>query len=198
MAGLAFAARISSNEYLDRLVSEILIISKVELARVVCSVLCNFDTSSLVIADSLLKKVGFTLQGDHIHPLEGVLNVVVLGYSELEKKSIGNEFDVLVHQSRIHTDELNWQRISDEMTFNLDSFRDNFKDSLIGQFVVEMLVQKAGEVGMHTFVSRDQFVGECETGHQSSLLDPEDCAEATREENSFNSCERNDSLSKGV
>jgi len=43
---------------------------------------CDLDTSLLVVSDSLLKEVGLSLKRDHIHPLEGVLHIVLLGNSE--------------------------------------------------------------------------------------------------------------------
>jgi hypothetical protein len=50
------------------------------------------------------------LKGNHVHPLEGVLHVVELGDSEGKQKAVGNELDVLTHQSRIHADQLDWKR----------------------------------------------------------------------------------------
>ena len=55
------------------------------------------DAGLLVVADPLLEEVGLALQRDHVHPLEGVLNVILLGVAEGLQKSIGDEFDVLGH-----------------------------------------------------------------------------------------------------
>ena len=51
---------------------------------------------------------------------------------------------------------------------------------------------------MHTLVTRDEFVGESETGHKTALLNPEDGTERSREENSLNSGESDETLSKAV
>ncbi len=37
------------------------------------------DVGLLVLADALLEKVCLAGEGDHVHPLEGILHVVVLG-----------------------------------------------------------------------------------------------------------------------
>jgi hypothetical protein len=63
----------------------------------------HLNTGLLVVTDTLLEEVGLPLEGNHVHPLEGVLVVVVLGYSECEQKSISDEPYVLAHQSRVHT-----------------------------------------------------------------------------------------------
>ena len=57
----------------------------------------NFDTSLLVVTHALLEEVGLALQRDHVHPLEGVLDIVVLGYSEGDQESISDEFNILAH-----------------------------------------------------------------------------------------------------
>ena len=64
--------------------SEVLIISKVELARVISCIVSNLNSCSLVVAYALLEEVGLSLQRDHVHPLEWVLHIVVLGDSKLE------------------------------------------------------------------------------------------------------------------
>ena len=52
----------------------------------------------------------------------------------------------------------------------------------------------AGEIRVKPLVPRYQLVGECESGHEVSLLEPEDRAERTGEEDSLNGCKRNQSL----
>ena len=46
------------------------------------------DSSLLILADSLLEEVGLALQRDHVHPLEGVLDVVLLGDAEGRQQSV--------------------------------------------------------------------------------------------------------------
>ena len=58
----------------------------------------QFYTRFLVVSNSLFEEVGLPLQGNHVHPLEGVLYVVVLGHSQREKKAIRNKLDVLRHE----------------------------------------------------------------------------------------------------
>ena len=65
------------------LISEVLIV-KVELSRVLSSGASLFDSSLLIVTDSLFKEVGLALEGDHVHPFEGVLDIISLGDSESE------------------------------------------------------------------------------------------------------------------
>ena len=66
-----------------------------------------FYVGLLVLTDTLLEEVCLTSQGDHVHPLERVLNVVILGHSQSEKESVSDELNVLAHQARVHANELN-------------------------------------------------------------------------------------------
>ena len=47
---------------------------------------------------------------------------------------------------------------------------------------------------METFISRDELVGEGESGHETSLLEPEDGGERSREEDTLDSGESNESF----
>jgi hypothetical protein len=59
-----------------------------------------------------------------------------------------------------------------------------------------VLIQKAGKVSVHSFVTRDKFVREGKTGHKSTLLDPEDGTERAGEEDTFDGSEGNKTLGK--
>lgn len=61
-----------------------------------------------------------------------------------------------------------------------------------------MTVKQAGEVGVHAFVTANKLVGEGETWHEAALLNPENSAERSGEENSFDSGESDETLSKAV
>ena len=57
--------------------------------------------------------------------------------------------------------------------------------------------QKASKVGVHTLITRDELVGEGETRHQATLLQPEDGGERPAEEDTLDSSEGNETLSEG-
>ena len=178
-------------------ISEVLI--KVKLAGVVRCALCSeLYASFLIVTYTLLEEVGLALERDHVHPFEGILDVVVLGNAKLEQKAIGYELDVLVHQSGIHTDKLYGKRLGHKVLLNADSFSDYLKDSLVSQFVVQMLVKETGKVSVHAFITRDQFVGESESGHETSLFHPKDSTEGAREEDAFDSSESDKALCKAI
>lgn len=56
-----------------------------------------FNVGLLVLSYSLLEEVSLTGERDHVHPFEGVFDLIVLRYSEGEEKSISNEHNVLTH-----------------------------------------------------------------------------------------------------
>ena len=45
------------------------------------------------------KKVRLSLQTDHVHPLERVLNIIVFGHAQSDQKSVSYELDILFHES---------------------------------------------------------------------------------------------------
>jgi hypothetical protein len=141
----------------------------------------------LVLAYTLLEEVSLSLERDHVHPLERVLNVVVLGDTKGEQKSVSHKLDVLAHKARVHSDELNGERVLNKLQLNLDSLSDDLSNALVRDLVVEVLVKEASEVSMHALITGDELVGESEAWHKSTFLKPENGAERTTEENAFNS-----------
>ena len=60
-----------------------------------------------------------------------------------------------------------------------------------------MAEEQAREVGVHTLVAADELVGEGEAGHEAALLHPEDGREATREEDTLDGGERDETFTEG-
>jgi hypothetical protein len=58
-------------------------------------------------------------------------------------------------------------------------------------------VKETGKVSVKTLITRDKLVGESETRHEATLLEPEDGSESTAEENTLNSSEGNEALTEG-
>ncbi len=58
-----------------------------------------------------------------------------------------------------------------------------------------MLVEEAGEVGVHSLISRNKLIGESKAGHETAFLKPEDSAEGATEEDALNGSEGNKTLS---
>ena len=50
---------------------------------------------------------------------------------------------------------------------------------------------------MQTLVAGNKFIGECEAGHETALLEPEDGGEGAREEDAFNGGEGDKALGEG-
>jgi hypothetical protein len=166
--------------------------------KVLLTLILVHDTSTLVVRDTLLEKVGLALEGDHIHEVEGVADLVVLLTTQGNQKTISNEFNVLAHEDGVHANEGTRQSITQELLFNFNSFHDDHLDTLSARLVAEKREEKTGEVSVQAFITRDKFVGEGQARHQTTLLEPEDGGEGARKEDTLDSSKSNQTFSKGV
>lgn len=120
-----------------------------------------------------LEEVGFTLQRNVLHEVERVGIVVHLVVSERDEQSIGDESNVLAHELFVHAYERDGQSIGQEFTFEVDGFLDDALHGFRMRSSLEVSEEQACKVGVETFISRDQFVGERQSRHEPSLLEPE-------------------------
>ena len=157
----------------------------------------SHDTSLLVVTDALLEEVGLASQRDVLHEVEGVGRVVDFDIAESQQQTVSNELDVLAHESSVHAKQSAWQRVAQELLLDLNGLSDDGPDRLWGGLVLEEREEKAGEVSVHALVTGDELVGECKTGHQTALLEPEDRGKRAAEEDTLNSGEGNKTVGKG-
>ena len=150
-----------------------------------------------VIRHTLLEEVGLALKRDHVHEVEGVGSIVNLLIAKSNEQTVGNELDVLAHELGIHADEGDGESIGQELLFNDDGLPDNLLHELGVGPPPEMTEQEAGKVGVHTLVTADQLVGEGETGHETTLLQPEDGSKRSREEDTFDGSEGDKTFAEG-
>lgn len=68
---------------------------------------CAHHSSLLIISHSLLKKVCFALNVNHVHPLERIRCSKKLTIAQLQQEAISDGLNVLRHELSIHTDEIN-------------------------------------------------------------------------------------------
>jgi hypothetical protein len=137
----------------------------------------SHDTSLLVVANTLLEEVGLASQRDVLHEVEGVGGVVHLGVAERQKQTVSDELNVLAHESCVHAEECARKGVREELLLNLDGLGDNGFDRIFAGACIEQREQEAGEVGVHALITRDELVGEGKTGHETTLLQPEDGSE---------------------
>jgi hypothetical protein len=69
------------------------------------------------------------LEGNSIHPWEGVGNIVDSRLFQFAKEAIGTESNVLAHEGCIHTHEVERKRVANEVTSCLLTLIANFVDS---------------------------------------------------------------------
>ena len=155
------------------------------------------DTGLLVVTNTLLEEVGLASKGDVLHEVEGVGGLVVLLVSEGNQEAISNEFDILLHEIRVHAQESARKGLGQELLLDGDSLGDHIQNGLLAWSVVQVGEEQASKVGVKTLVTRDQLVGEGEASHQPPLLQPEDGRERTAEEDTLNSCKCHKALSEG-
>lgn len=155
------------------------------------------DTGLLVVGDTLLKEVGLATKRDVLHEVEGVGRFVDLVVAESDQQTISDELDVLLHQVGVHAQEGARQSLGQELLLDLDSIDDNILNHLLAGAVLQVRVQKAGKVGVETLITGDELVGEGQTGHETTLLEPEDGGESTAEEDALDGGKGNEALGEG-
>lgn len=94
-------------------------------------------------------------------------------------------------KNRVHR-----QLTSQELLLNADSLLDDPGNSVGVRASSEMGEEETGKVGVETLVTRDELVREGETRHETSLLEPEDGGERTREKDTFDGSESDESLTE--
>jgi hypothetical protein len=120
---------------------------------------------------------------------EGVGRVPQLLVSESDEQTVGNKFNVLAHELGVHTDEGTWEGVYDvsfckvdapglltcqELLLDLNRLLDDPVDGLGVRPSAEVGEQQAGKVGVETLVTRNELVRESESGHETTLFEPED------------------------
>ncbi len=155
------------------------------------------DTGLLVISNTLLEEVGLAGQGDVLHEVEWVGGHVVLLVTEGEEEAISDELDVLFHQVGVHAEEGAWKCLSQELLLDPDCLGNYILDGLLAWAVLEVGEEEASEVGVETLITGNQLVGEGKTGHETTLLEPEDGGERSGEEDTLDCSEGDETLGKG-
>ena len=77
------------------------------------------------------------------------------------------------------------QRLADKLLLDLHGLGDDLDQPLLGELVLQQRVQEASKVAVEPFVAADELVGESQPGHEATLLEPEDGAEGTGEEDTL-------------
>lgn len=155
------------------------------------------DTSLLVVGDALLEEVGLSGQGDVLHEVEGVGRLVELLVTEGKQQPVGDELNVLLHQVGVHAEQRTWECLGQELLLDRDSLGDDILDSLLAWAVSKVGEEEAGEVSVETLIAGDEFVGESQASHETTLLEPENRGERAGEEDTLNGSEGNQALGKG-
>ena len=81
----------------------------------------NSHTSFAILAHPFLEEVTLALKADESHPGEGVFSMVEARLVECNKKTVGAEFDVGLHEVGVHANQTDGEGIADKFLFNLDS-----------------------------------------------------------------------------
>lgn len=76
------------------------------------------------------------------------------------------------------------------MFFNLDCLANNVVRLLLGELVLQLLIQKARELGMETLIAGNEQIALAESWHEAALLEPKDGAEGATEEDSLHNRKR--------
>lgn len=132
------------------------------------------DAGFLVVADAFLEEVSFAREGDALHEVERVGGVVEFRVAEGDEESVGDEFNVLLHQGGVHAEQAARQGFCQEFLFDHDGFGDDVLHRLLRGPIVQVGEEQAGEIGVQALVPRDEFVAEGKTRHEAAFFQPED------------------------
>merc|ERR1719509_668076 len=168
--------------------------------RVKCKfvvLLSSHNSHFLILPDPFFKEVSFALQRNGFHEVEWIDNVVSLGTVQLHQEPVRHKHDVLDHQLIVHSNQSHGKSFSQELTLNVHSILDNLQHSLLSWFVDQMFEEKTSKVSVKSFISGDQLIGEGESGHQTSLLQPENGSKTSTEEDPLHRRKGNKPLSIG-
>jgi hypothetical protein len=155
------------------------------------------DTGLLVVTDTLLEEVGLAGQGDVLHEVEWVGGIVVLGVAQGQEQTVGDELNVLAHEGGVHAKKRAGKSVCQELLLNLNCLSDDSQDRLLAGAVLEHGEEETGKVGVHALITGDELVGECETGHEATLLEPEDGGERSAEEDTLDGSKGDETVGKG-
>merc|ERR1719509_200307 len=159
--------------------------------------LSSHNAHFLILPDPFFKEVSFALQLNGFHEVEWIDNVVSLGTVQLHQEPVRHKHDVLDHQLIVHSNQGHGKSFSQELTLNVHSILDNLQHSLLSWFVDQMFEEKTSKVSVKSFISGDQLIGERESGHQTSLLQPENGSKTSTEEDPLHRRKGNQPLSIG-
>lgn len=114
------------------------------------------------------------LKTDQVHEVEWVLSLVHLLVAQCDEETISDKLDVLAHEFGVHADHADRKGLGEELLLNDNGLGNDTLDSVGVRSALEVREQEACKVGVETLVTRDELVREGKSGHQASLLEPED------------------------
>mmetsp|Transcript_47386 Transcript_47386/g.146682 ORF Transcript_47386/g.146682 Transcript_47386/m.146682 type:complete len:337 (-) Transcript_47386:146-1156(-) len=143
------------------------------------------DARLLVLADALLEEVRLALQGDELHPVEGVGGAEELLVAQGREQPVRDELDVARHELAVHADEVAGEGLADEAALHLHGAPEDGVHDVLRKRVPQHAVEEAGKLRVQALVPGDELVGEGEAGHEAALLEPVDGAEGAAEEHAL-------------
>lgn len=149
-----------------------------------------------VFRDTMLKEVRLGRHRDELHPVKRIRRIVNLGIAQLNGEAVCAELNVLTHEFRVHANQFARQRLGNEMFFNLDRLANNVMRLLLGELVLQLLIQKARKLGVETLVAGNEQIALAESWHEAALLEPKDGAEGATEEDALHNRKRQEARGK--
>ena len=110
---------------------------------------------------------------------------------------VGYVLNVLTHQVGVHPNQPDRQGVGDKFLLDFDGVGNDLANLGRIELAGEVTgVQQGRKVSVQALITADQFVGEGQTGHESPLLEPENAAKRSGEEDSLHRRKGNESLGK--
>jgi hypothetical protein len=98
------------------------------------------------------------LEGNTIHPWEGVGNIIDSRLFQFVKEAIGTELNVLAHEGCIHTHEVELKHLANEAFFDMDGTVDNLPDADRARKFELDIVEDTGNITLKGFIMADELI----------------------------------------
>lgn len=111
------------------------------------------NTTLGILCNTLLEKISFALEGNKLHPVEGILGPVDLFVAQSDSEPIGTELNVLRHKAGIHSNKRDGQGVANKLFLRNDSVVYDFVHRRFRELEFKHRIQEASKIAVQTLVS---------------------------------------------
>jgi len=118
--------------------------------------------------------------------------------AQLDRQPIRHKLNVLTHHLCVHANQGTRQSIADELLLQLHRLLDDFVNRVLEYLGIQRVEQSHGKLRVQTLIARDELVGKGQSRKETTLLQPKNGAEGTREEDALYTGKSDQAGGKGL